>query len=134
MNSPRDWLKKKIAMKVRIKGNSIRYRLTRSEVETFCKTGYFEETTSFGSTLFSYAVQAKEDIEVLEANFKDGSMTLLVNRQKSTDWFQTNQIGFRHQVQHNDGTVLHLLLEKDFACLDEREEDQSDNYPNPKAT
>jgi hypothetical protein len=25
------------------------------------------------------------------------------------------------------------LLEKDFACLDNTLEDQSDNYPNPKA-
>ena len=28
---------------------------------------------------------------------------------------------------------LHLLIEKDFTCLDNIEEDQSDNYPNPLA-
>jgi hypothetical protein len=26
---------------------------------------------------------------------------------------------------------LHLLVEKDFTCLDNVTEDQSDNYPNP---
>jgi len=29
------------------------------------------------------------------------------------------------------GVQLHLLLEKDFVCLDNTAEDQSDNYPNP---
>jgi hypothetical protein len=26
---------------------------------------------------------------------------------------------------------LYLLVEKDYTCLDNVEEDQSDNYPNP---
>jgi hypothetical protein len=30
-----------------------------------------------------------------------------------------------------NGKELFLLLEKDFVCLDETIEDQSDNYPNP---
>jgi hypothetical protein len=33
-----------------------------------------------------------------------------------------------------DGTLLTLLIEKDFACLDHVDEDQSDNYPNPNKT
>jgi hypothetical protein len=28
---------------------------------------------------------------------------------------------------------VQLLVEKDFTCLDNVEEDQSDNYPNPLA-
>jgi len=40
----------------------------------------------------------------------------------------TDRVGFEN---HDAG--LHLLVEKDFVCLDEVNEDQSDNYPNPLA-
>jgi len=40
----------------------------------------------------------------------------------------TDKVGF----ENADGK-LHLLVEKDFVCLDEVAEDQSDNYPNPLA-
>ena len=119
-------------MKIRIKGNSIRYRLTKSEVETFSRTGSFEEVAHFGDAVFIYRVHAKEGIETLDAQFKNHTITLFLNKEKSKDWFKTDKVGFSERVKKTDGTVLTLLLEKDFACLDERDEDQSDNYPNPK--
>lgn len=39
-------------MKIRIKGNSIRYRLTKTEVETFSKVGFYEEKTEFKDHIF----------------------------------------------------------------------------------
>jgi len=38
-------------MKIRIRGNSIRFRLTRGDVDTFEKTGSVEETIHFGDAL-----------------------------------------------------------------------------------
>jgi hypothetical protein len=40
----------------------------------------------------------------------------------------TDKVGF----ENNDGEVQ-LLIEKDFTCLDNVADDQSDNYPNPMA-
>ena len=119
-------------MKIRIRGNSIRYRLTRSEVEAFCTTGRFEENTNFGDVLFTYALQAKEGIETLDAKFHDNTITVFLEKNASKDWFETNQIGFSGSIQKTNGTALKLLVEKDFVCMDETVEDQSDNYPNPK--
>ena len=31
-----------------------------------------------------------------------------------------------------DGTEIFILIEKDFKCLDNTEEDQTDNFANPK--
>lgn len=121
-------------MKIRIKGNCIRYRLTKTEVETFCKTGYFEETTNFGTKKLTYALQAKQDIETLDAEFSGDKITMFLATQKSKDWHTTNQIGFSHKAQKEDAIELSILLEKDFVCMDETVEDQSDNYPNPKAS
>ena len=121
-------------MKIRIKGNSIRYRLTKTEVETFCKTGCFQETTDFGDSIFTYALQSKEDIGTLDAQFQSNTITLFLEKNKSEDWFESEQIGYSHSIERTNGTILRLLIEKDFVCMDETIEDQSDNYPNPKIT
>ena len=119
-------------MKIRIKGNSIRYRLTKSEVETFSKTGYFEGTTDFGDTKFVYALKAKEGIALMEADFTGGTITLYLEKDKSKDWFANDQVGFQHIYKGKNDSEIALLLEKDFVCMDKTVEDQSDNYPNPK--
>ena len=133
MSLPKGWTIKKIQVKIRIKGNSIRYRLTKSEVETFSKNGYFKDTTNFGNTTFTYALKAKEDVDTLEAQFQANIITLFLEKSESESWFESNQIGFSHTVKRVDGSELSLLLEKDFVCMDETVEDQSDNYVNPKA-
>ncbi len=37
-----------------------------------------------------------------------------------------------NDVDWNDETKLSVLVGKDFTCLDNTIEDQSDNYPNPR--
>jgi len=44
----------------------------------------------------------------------------------ANEWITTDKVGFEYQ---DEG--LFLLVEKDFKCLDNVAEDQSDNYPNP---
>jgi hypothetical protein len=51
--------------------------------------------------------------------------------QDALDWYDSNQVGFERDMEVAPGVILKLLLEKDFACLDDTDEDQSDNYPNP---
>jgi hypothetical protein len=121
-------------MKIRIKGNSIRYRLTKTEVELFCRTGRFEESTDFGNTMFIYALQAKTDIDTIEAQFQSDTITLFLDKEISKGWNQDQRVGFSHTAKLSNGSELALLIEKDFVCMDETVEDQSDNYPNPKVT
>jgi len=119
-------------MKIRIKGNSIRYRLTKTEVETFCKTGLYKETTDFGHSVFSYVLKAKKGIDSLEASFGENTITLYLTEKKQLEWAASDRVGFSGTMDLPNGKQLLLLLEKDFACLDNTTEDQSDNYPNPK--
>ena len=120
-------------MKIRIKGNSVRYRLTKTEVEIFCSTGYFTEQTKFKNSIFSYALKAKENIAELDADFTNGTITLFFPLSEKDSWADSPKVGFQNTITLDDGEELFLLLEKDFACLDETIEDQSDNYPNPQA-
>ncbi len=118
-------------MKIRIKGDSIRFRLTRTEVEALCQHGYFEEVTHFNNSTFTYAVKSN-DSEGMKARFEDKGITLLIDQGLIKGWEDSDQVGFEEVEQINTTTHLHLLLEKDFVCLDRRLEDQTDHYPNPK--
>lgn len=120
-------------MKIRIKGNSVRFRLTKSEVEALCKNGVFEEKTVFEEDVFKYAVKMDADGNALRAEFKNQKITLWLPEKYGKDWHQNEQVGFENTMKLGNGQELHLLLEKDFVCLDNTTEDQSDNYPNPKA-
>lgn len=120
-------------MKIRIKGNFIRYRLTQSEVKTLAERGRLEEETVFGSEQrFCYALETKSDIEKLEADFQNNCITLYLPQQAARNWPHEERVGFENTVPVTPDKTLFLLLEKDFVCLDDVAEDQSDNYPNPR--
>ncbi|MEM1336810.1 MAG: hypothetical protein AAGF96_03625 [Bacteroidota bacterium] len=120
-------------MKIRIKGNSVRFRLTKTEVETFSKTGSYTEVTHFQSKALTYALVAKDGIEELEADFIGDTITIYFPGSEQKAWAASDRVGFNNSVDWNDSSALSLLVEKDFTCLDNTIEDQSDNYPNPLA-
>ena len=119
-------------MKIRIKGNSVRFRLTKSEVESFSTTGRYEETTRFQSKTLTYSLVAVEGIKELEADFIGDNITIYFPQAEQANWANSNRVGYSNSVDWNDADSLSLLVEKDFTCLDNTIEDQSDNYPNPK--
>lgn len=120
-------------MKIRIKGNSIRIRLSRTEVDTLGSAGYLEERTEFGAnTAFTYALASKDNIETLSAGFGGSIMSMYVPAAMVAEWVSTEKVGYSHHMDIGNGQQLFLLLEKDFKCIDSSvEEDQSDNYDNP---
>lgn len=120
-------------MKIRIKGNTIRFRLTRSEVEAVATIGHLAEETVFGSASFRYAVRSAKDLDGLNADFKEGTISLYMPVAFAQEWWTTDRVGFEHQLVLDNGRSLYLLIEKDFVCMDQSTEDQSDNYPNPSA-
>jgi hypothetical protein len=119
-------------MKIRIKDNSIRYRLTKTEVDNFGKTGHLESKTEFlNGAAFYYSLEKKKDITDLEASFSNNRISILVPEKIAEEWITTDIVGFDHKMKTGDDKELFLLIEKDFVCLDHTFEDQSDNYPNP---
>jgi hypothetical protein len=118
-------------MKLRIKGNSVRYRLTKSDIDAFGKDGYVEERTHVGMSTFIYALQ-KSDESTLTAELDNNRLILWMPGAMSEEWVNTERVGFDARIPLPDAEgELYLLLEKDFKCLDETEEDQSDNFDNP---
>jgi hypothetical protein len=114
-------------MKIRIKGNSLRYRLTKSDIATLAAEGYLLEQTNFVDQLFGYALKITENT-ALTAVFLNNIITLFMPKSMLTEMINTEKVGFADK-----NGALQLLVEKDFTCLDNVEEDQSDNFPNPLA-
>lgn len=122
-------------MKIRIKGNSIRYRLSKTEIDNFAKNGLLEESTAFlNGPSFYYRLQKKESINNLEATFSGNQINLFVPEKIAAEWTTTDVVGFNNKMDIGDGKSLFLLIEKDFVCLDHTFEDQKDNYENPNKT
>jgi hypothetical protein len=119
-------------MKVRIKGNFVRYRLSKTEVQRIAERGSIVEQTFISPKhIFSYALIAKDGISSLEAEYIDNKLTLFIPKQDAKEWYSNTKVGYRATVKVDAENILVLLIEKDFQCLDETEEDQSDNFANP---
>ena len=117
-------------MKLRIKGNPIRVRLTKSEVEKICSGSSLEEKTVFGENVFKYKLELSESVKKLTAKFEEGIIIIQLPSTLINNWSTNETVGFNETSQ--DG--LYILVEKDFKCLDETTEDQSDNFENPHTT
>ena len=64
----------------------------------------------------------------LSSSFENNIITLYMPGKMIGELTDTDKVGFENVVGG-----LHLLVEKDFTCLENVAEDQSDNYPNPLA-
>lgn len=112
-------------MKIRIKGNSLRYRLTKSDVAKLGSEGFLEESTEFAGKTLVYAIETIQG-DSLMADYIGDRIVLSMPKPMIDELNDTDRVGF----DDRNGPVS-LLIEKDFTCLDNVEEDQSDNFPNP---
>lgn len=122
-------------MKLRIKDNSIRLRLTRTEVDALRASGIVASTTVFpGGRELRYCVESSPASVNPAAFFSDNAVTVRLPESAVLGWAMTEQVSLPGEQLLDDGGRLQILVEKDFACLTEREgEDESDMYPHPDA-
>lgn len=120
-----------ITMKLRIRGNSIRLRLLRSEVAKFSATGIFKESIDFGASKLTYILRRSDQTTALSAHFADNEITVLIPAQTAQNWTETELVGLTGEQRISDSETLKILVEKDFVCLDRPDdEDNQDAYPN----
>lgn len=120
-------------MKIRMKGNSIRLRLTQSELKELGERGALYETVEFGDSALKYGLEIKGNN--LSAAFDANCINVLIPETQAEKWISDDaEVGIEGEVAISSEKHLHLLVEKDFVCLTERPgEDESDNFPNPLA-
>jgi hypothetical protein len=121
-------------MKLRIRGNSIRLRLTQSEVDQLGSTGTVKESIEFGSAspAFSYQLSTTVDNDAVRATFEDHCLSISIPASEAENWMRSEQVSLEEVQPIDGGKFIRILLEKDFACLTERDgEDDTDAFPNP---
>jgi hypothetical protein len=119
-------------MKLRIQGNSLRLRLSQSEVAQFSKTGFVEDSIQFapGASL-SYTIETASALQAPLATFQDHWLRVQVPASAAQDWYTTDRVAITADQPVDGEKTLSVLIEKDFQCLHGGEQRDPDAYPNP---
>lgn len=115
-------------MKLRIRGNSLRLRLSRGEVTQLAEKGRVEDAITFGPSKLTYVV-ATSDVDHLGATYESNRIVVVIPPKRAAEWASSEEVGIESKGD------LHILVEKDWSCLKPREgEDDSDAFPHPEKT
>ena len=120
-------------MKLRIRGNSIRIRVSKPELEQLAEAGSAEDKIQFApANELRYRVDVKESGAV-EAEFRGSLIRVVLPRQEVERWLAPEQVSIEGRQAVGDGTHLRILVEKDYTCLAPRgDEDDSELFANPE--
>ncbi len=124
-------------MKLRIKGNSLRLRVSRTEVARLLSGDCLEDTIHFApqaNATFTYALQLEPSVSRPAVQYAENKVTIRIPADWANTWGSTDQIGIAEVISLGDMGTLALLIEKDFACLNRSEEENQDAFPNSNAT
>jgi hypothetical protein len=125
-------------MKLRIKGDSFRLRVSPTEMTRLLQSGRVAETIRFGpqpDEKLTYALLTDVDqtpsCSAMTIRYRPQEVSVLVPAEQARAWARGSQVGLYAEV-NTGGAQLELAVEKDFACLDKNDEENQDTFPNPK--
>lgn len=118
-------------MKLRLRGQSLRLRLTRSEVAELADAGCVDETIQIGPNADAslvYRLQLSANHAQMTAVFQGRQITVLLPADAGRRWSLDDTVG----LYREEPWGLRLVVEKDFKCLEARpHEDGSDAFERP---
>lgn len=113
-------------MKLRCVQDSIRLRVRKTDLQKLEQDGEVSESINFGEeALFVFTLAIAADSETVNAVFQKGRLQVNVPTLQATKWINSNEVGI--EVNACDGNP-HILIEKDFPCLDRAEENKADTF------
>jgi hypothetical protein len=121
-------------VKLRIKGDSLRLRLTQGEMRALGERGEVEDRIAFpGGATLRYRLRVGKETGVISANYESNLIDVSIPEALSARWCGTDLVTLSASQSLSSGE-LRIVLEKDWACLAPREgEDETDNFPHPEA-
>lgn len=116
-------------MKLRCVHNSIRIRIKKSELQKLDSEGIITETVSLGgTTMFAYALGVDAMRDEVNAELADNLLAVHIPLIQAQQWISSNQVGIEVNYPLDNGENLHILIEKDFPCVDRADEDKADTF------
>jgi len=122
-------------MKLRIKGNSMRLRVSPSEMNRLLSDGRIEEIIHFGpepDAKLTYALEQSASKEGITVSSRPHEVVVVLSTENARSWAEGEQVGIYGVIDVGSGEQLTVVVEKDFACLD-RKEGNEDTFANPKS-
>src|SRR5579871_4900147 len=121
-------------MKIRFHNNSVRVRLTQTEVARLGAGNRLEHITTFSpGARFFCSIEPSDQAQIANVTFRDGSLLVMLPKMQTAHWATSDHVGIESRNPVCDSESLHLLVEKDFACLHSAGEQTPDAFPNPLA-
>lgn len=120
-------------MKLRIRDNSIRLRLTRGEVDCLAEQGRVASAVLFpGGERLEYGVESAAEQAGPAADYTRGRLLVTLPESDVRRWAASEEVSLAGLRPLAGDDTLTILVEKDFACLTPREgEDESDMFRHP---
>jgi hypothetical protein len=121
-------------MKLRIKGNSLRLRVTPSDVEQLLRDGAIREHVQFTTNpkdRLTYEVISSLSEPTATVAYRSENITVSVPEVQLKKWAGSDDVGLYADIALGDDQVLSVAIEKDFACLDLSDAENEDTFPNP---
>ncbi|NND52184.1 MAG: hypothetical protein HKN54_07250 [Flavobacteriaceae bacterium] len=120
-------------MKLRILNNSIRFRLSMTDLDTLVQKGSVTSKLPIAHGIFfSFGIQLLEDGAHIHTNLSDNQLSFSIPKSKLQHLQKSNEVGIYETLIISDKESLTLTIEKDFKCLTPRSEDETDLFPNPR--
>ncbi len=120
-------------MKLRMKGSSLRLRVSPSEMVRLIEAGRIEEITYFApheDAKLTYALEHSPDQQKIAVRYQPHEVAVVVPSQEARAWAAGNEVGLYGSLEVLHGK-LELIIEKDFACLDRSDAENQDTFANP---
>ncbi|HEV2134048.1 MAG TPA: hypothetical protein VGR47_07275 [Terracidiphilus sp.] len=122
-------------MKLRIKGNSLRLRITRPELDQLMNEGRIEETITFASddrSRLTYSLEHVATSSTPTVRFNPPSLDVLIPTAQAQQWSMGEDVGIYAAIDLGANGSLELIIEKDFACIHGTAEENRDAFANPR--
>ena len=123
-------------MKLRIRGDSMRFRLKRGEVDQLAAGISIVEETHLPGAVLTYRLDVSENNSI-SATFDNGSLAVSLPKSRVLDWSNSDEVSLFAEQRLSGSNALSLLIEKDFKCLEPGHhrdcEDDEDTFPHPAA-
>ena len=121
-------------MKLRIRDNSIRLRLSQSEVDSLSSDGLIGSAVMFaGGSRLGYCLESSPACVDPVAHFESSELKVRLPESAVQHWATSDEVSIEAEQGLDEGGYLKILVEKDFACLAPRAgEDESDMFPHPE--
>ena len=104
-------------MKLRIRGDTIRLRLKRGEVDQIAAGTSIVEETHFPDSVLTYRLNVCDNGDI-SASFDTGSLVISLPKSKVLSWAGSDEVSLHAEQQLSGTGSLSVLIEKDFSCLE----------------